>query len=432
MLARPQNRRVADRQFPRVLAAEGISNFGSMLSRLAIPWLAVLSLQATPLQMAWLGMADVAAAGLGALLLGGWVDRHGKRAVMLVCDGLRCALLLALAICAWRGWASLPLLLLAAAASGLLSLAFELARSAWMAQRLAAAELPQRNAQLSMVASLSETAAFALGGWLYQGLGAVLALGLDAASYLASALCLRGVAEAPPAVAEPDPAPDLEPVAQPIRQPPLAMLQALAQEATAGLQVVAANPALRRLAGVELLRACSQGLVGTVILIFINRELAVPTGQQGLIFATGALGALLGAAVAPRWGRQLGAGRAMALGLCAFALGTACVPLAGPAVWAWAPAVVVAWLVLQQLLGDAGHTLYEVHDRSLRQTAVPPDRLARADAGLRCLALAGTLAGMLAGGLLGECLGAAWVLWLGVAAAAAAALLAALTLAQHR
>ena len=42
---------MTDREFPRVLAAEGISNFGAMLSRLAIPWLAVLSLQATPSQL---------------------------------------------------------------------------------------------------------------------------------------------------------------------------------------------------------------------------------------------------------------------------------------------------------------------------------------------------------------------------------------------
>ena len=79
-----------------------------------------------------------------------------------------------------------------------------------------------------------------------------------------------------------------------------------------------------------------------------------------------------------------------------------------------------------------GQTLYEVHDRSLRQTAVPAAVLARADGGLRCLAMAGTLAGMLGGGLMGNALGADWVLWLGVAAATAAALLAALTLAQHR
>jgi len=50
----------AARDFGRVLAAEGISNFGSMLSRLAIPWVATLLLAATPLQMGWLRVADVA------------------------------------------------------------------------------------------------------------------------------------------------------------------------------------------------------------------------------------------------------------------------------------------------------------------------------------------------------------------------------------
>ena len=51
----------------RVLAAEGVSNFGSMLSRLAIPWLAALTLQATPFQMAALLVADVAAAAFASL-----------------------------------------------------------------------------------------------------------------------------------------------------------------------------------------------------------------------------------------------------------------------------------------------------------------------------------------------------------------------------
>ncbi len=37
--------------FRRVLSAEAVSNLGSMLSRLAIPWFATLSLNATPWQM---------------------------------------------------------------------------------------------------------------------------------------------------------------------------------------------------------------------------------------------------------------------------------------------------------------------------------------------------------------------------------------------
>ena len=69
--------------FRRVLAGEGISNFGSMLSRLALPWLATLALDATPLQMALLLIADVAAGAAGALLLGTLVDRCPKRTVMI-------------------------------------------------------------------------------------------------------------------------------------------------------------------------------------------------------------------------------------------------------------------------------------------------------------------------------------------------------------
>lgn len=431
--------------FSRVLAAEAISNFGSMLSRLAIPWLAVLHLQATPLQMAWLGLADVAAAAAGSLLLGGWVDRRGKRQVMLLCDGLRCALLLAVALAAWRGWVTLGGLLLAAAAGGVLTLAFELARSAWMAQRLAPSQLVQGNARLSMVASLSETAAFAAGGWLFQGLGAALALVVDGLSYLASALCLRRVREAPPLDGVPATPPASR--AGPPRAPPhgladasadvpprpplLQALRALSEEASAGLKLVAGHAVLRALAGIEGLLALARGLVTTAVMIYITRDLAVPPGQQGLIFATGALGAIAGAALAERLGHRLGPGRAMALGLAAFTAGLACVPLAGATAFADLPLAVAALLVLQQVVGDAGHTLHEVHDRTLRQTAVGPQWLARADAGIRAVGQAAMLLGLLAGGLLGDALGARIVLWAAVGAGLAAALLAALTLGRR-
>lgn len=103
---------------PRVLAAQGVSNFGTLLSRLAIPFLAALQLQATPLQRA-----------------------------ALLADGLRCAVLAvlaALALAAWAGVVTVPLLVLAAAVSGLCTVAFELARSVWTAQRVVNADLPRR------------------------------------------------------------------------------------------------------------------------------------------------------------------------------------------------------------------------------------------------------------------------------------------------
>ena len=397
--------------FPRVLAAESVSNFGSMLSRLAIPWLAALQLQATPAQMALLLMADVAAAAAGALLLGSWVDRQGKRKVMLIADGLRAALLAGLALAAWRGSLNFLALALAAAASGLLTVSFELARSAWTAQRVAPGNLPRRNAQLSVAGSVSETAAFALGGWLYQGLGAALSLAVDALSYAVSALCLRGVAEVPgaaPAVATGSP------------------WRALFAEAAEGLRAVAAQPALRALAGVQALVAFAMALFGTSFMIFASRDLGLPTGQLGMIFAIGGLGSVLGASLAPRLGRRIGAGSTVTLGLAIFALGAACPPLAQGA---GLSAVIL--LVLQQIVGDAGHSLYDVHDRTLRQTLVASALLARADAGIRSAGHLATLAGAWVGGVLGTAYGTRSVLWLAGAAIVAAAVWAWLRLASR-
>ena len=116
----------------------------------------------------------------------------------------------------------------------------------------------------------------------------------------------------------------------------------------------------------------------------------------------------------------------MALGLAALALGSAFVPMVAAAGW-----LAVVLLVMQQLLGDAGHTVHQVHDRTLRQTSVLPDLLARVDAGIRSAGHFATLLGAFIGGLLGNAFGTRFVLWLAVLFIAAAALLAALTLARR-
>ena len=388
----------------RVLAAEGVSNFGSMLSRLAIPWLAALTLQATPFQMAALLVADVAAAAFSSLWLGTWIDRSSKRKVMLMSDAIRFSLLLMLAVAVWWDAVSFTLLVAVAALSGVLTMGFELARSAWMAQRVPLDDLTRRNSQLAAVGSISETAAFAIGGWLFQWLGAALALVLDAVSYALSALCLRGVGETPQA---------------PNQAAAPASWRESVREALQGLQTVRAHPALLALASIEALLAFCMALFGTSYMIYVSRDLGLPTGELGMIFALGGLGALIGASLAPWLGQRFGPGRTMALGLAALALGAVCIPMASGVGW-----VAIGWLVVHQIVGDAGHTVYSVHDRTLRQTAVPFELLARADAGIRGIGQCATLAGAFIGGALGTAMGTRAVLWLAVTAAIAASLLA--------
>ena len=390
--------------FRNLLAAEVVSNFGSMLSRLAIPWLATLALGVTPFQMGFLLVADVAAGAAGSLALGAVVDRLDKRAVMLGADIARAAILGALALAATLEWLSLALLVIAAAASGVLTVTFELARSAWIAQRIDRDELAVRNAQMSMGGSLSETAAFALGGWLYQGLGAVLALAIDAATYLVSAVFVRGVEKAPVTRAASPPAADAA--------------RALLRDAREGIRAILATPILRMLATVEVLVAFAMGLTGTSYMIYVTRDLGFEPGILGMIFATGGIGALIGAGWAPWLGRLWGERRAMLLGLAFLALGAFFIPLAqGPTI---AGAVL---LIAHQIVGDGGRTLYDVHDRTLRQSRVASGLLARVDAGIRMLGHAATLGGAVGGGALATALGTRCALYISAAMLALAAVI---------
>ena len=183
--------------------------------------------------------------------------------------------------------------------------------------------------------------------------------------------------------------------------------------------MIRATPPLRALATLEILLALAGSLGGTSYMIYVARDLAFPTGTLGMIFATGGLGAIAGAALAPRLARRIGSGNAMTVGLVAAALGTLCIPLAPGATVLGA-----ALLVAHQIVGDGGVTLFEVHDRTLRQTLVAPELLARVDGGLRTLGRLATLVGALAGGGLATALGARFaigvmVALLGLAAAVA-------------
>jgi Na+/melibiose symporter-like transporter len=262
---------------------------------------------------------------------------------------------------------------------------------------------------MSAATSLSETAAFALGGWLYQGVGAVVALAIDAATYLVSALCVRALPRddrLPPRTA-----------AQPVA------VATLRTGIGDGLRASLATPVLRVLAALELIVALGVSLAGTSYMIYVARDLALPTGLLGLIFATGGAGALIGAALAPRLGRRVGPARAMAVGLMALCIGSACIPLAGGA-----GATAVVLLVAHQLIGDSGHVAFEIHERTLRQTRAGTDMVARVDASIRTLGYVATLAGALGGGLFATHYGARAALVVCAALFALAALVAALGL----
>jgi predicted MFS family arabinose efflux permease len=376
--------------FRRVLAADVVSTFGSLMSRLAIPWLAVLVLGAGPGAMALLAVADVAVAALAALLLGVLVDRLPKRRTMIACDLLRAAALLAIPLLAGLGQLSVGVLIAVVAFNGALTVAFELAQSAWIARHSRSDDLTDRNSALAAGNAVTEAASFGITGWLFQWLGSAVALVTDALTYVASALLLARVEESPPHPREKVPARTVRGV-----------VHAFAEEVHDGLRAVAAQPTLRALALVAALTAFGSSFAATTYMIYVSRDLGFPTGTLGMIFALGGFGSLAGAWMVAKLARRMPVQHLLVGGLLVWALGSAAAPLAASATLAGA-----LLLCAQQLVGDAGAIAVQIADRTLRQSSTPGTHLARVDASIRTLTHAVTLAGALLSGVLAEAFGA--------------------------
>src|SRR5262245_48301512 len=91
-------------------AAHTVSLFGSLVTRTALPFTAILVLAASPVDMALLSVTHLAA-GFGASVVATpWVDRLPRRPLMLGADLGRAAVLGLVPLAAVQGWLSLGLL----------------------------------------------------------------------------------------------------------------------------------------------------------------------------------------------------------------------------------------------------------------------------------------------------------------------------------
>ncbi len=366
--------------FVRLWSAATISVFGSLVTRTALPWTAILWLGAGASEIALLRAAEIAPGVVLALAAGVWADRLRRRPTLIAADLARAALLGTVPAAAWLGLLGLEHLFAIALAVGSFSVFFDVAHLAYLPTLVPREKLLDANSKLSAAGSAAEVGAFASSGFLVQLLGAPFALCVDALSFVASALLLariRGV----------------EPVAS------AADRRGVRSELAAGVAAVLGHPLLRPLGLAAMAQSFAYGLVGTVYMVYVTDELGFETGVLGLIFAVGGLCSIGGALVAARAADALGTGRVILGGLVALAVSTALLPLAPGATLAGA-----ALLVAHQL-GDGFDVVARVSEVSLRQRVTPDAVLGRVNGSLHFASQSALLAGTLAGGWLGETAG---------------------------
>ena len=371
-----------DPVFLRVWAAGGISGVGARITREGLPLIAVLVLHASPGEIGILAALRAAPALLVGLGCGAWVDRSQRRPILIAADLARAAALLLVPFAALAHRLAVAEVWLAAAAVGGLSSLFEMADHAYLPGIVERGALVRANAVLGATDSVAEIGGPALTGLLFGWLSAPLALILNSASYLASAIILGGVARAEP--------------------PPEAMIDHAegVLGSLKGLRLTLTSPTAGPLLGLVLTLTLFGSFFSALYIPFAIRDLGLTPAMLGLTIAVGGVGALAGAAVAPILARRQGLGVALIVTAALNALFNVFVPLAGGS-----PTHGMACLMTAQLLGDAAGTAVYIYVASLRQGLLPPGQLGRVAGAFAAAGGLAAIIGALAGGWLGVTFG---------------------------
>lgn len=400
---RPALRTAAD--FRRLWAAQAISQLGSQITLFVLPLVAVRTLGASTTQVGILAAAETLPFLLIGLPAGAWVDRRKRRPLLIGADLVRAAALATIPVATLLDRLTFAHLCAAALVAGFGTVVFDVAYQSFVPSLLPTPHLLAGNARLELSSSAAQVAGPGLAGAVVAVVRAPFALGLDAISFLVSALFLSRIQSPEPPVM----------VSDGTTEPP-SFRSAIVE----GLRLLLSHPVLRRIALRHAVFNLSSGMAMAAFYVFALRTVGVSAMALGIVFSLGSVGFVLGAAVSTRVIRRLGVGRAILFSGVVQGAAFLLVPLAQRDT---AEPLFVSALLLESL----ANPILSVAQLSLRQSVTPNHLRGRMTATMRVLVWGVLPIGSLAGGVLGGVIGVRATLWI----AATIGLASSVALASH-
>jgi MFS family permease len=383
---RPRRGLLGDRDFRQLFLADTISQLGTRVSMLALPLIAVVALNASPIEVGLLSASGTVAFVVLGLPAGAWVDRVRRQPVLVAADLGRTGFLGLVPLLWWADLLTIVHLYVVSLMVGVLTVFFDVAYQSYLPHLVGRSHLVEGNAKLESVRAVTDVAGRGLAGPLIQALTAPFAVLADAVSYGMSAwfvIRIRRREARPHRRARPH----------------------LGREIGEGLRFVLGNPCLRAIGFCTGSYVLFAAMTHTMIVVLLARDLGLTPLVIGLVLAVGSCGALVGALSARAIGARLGQGPAIWLSLAITAPFGLLVPLASRGWGLWA--TTVGWAVT-----SFGVVVYNVVQVSLRQSLTPERLLGRMNATMRTLAWGPLPLGGAVAGLLGQVIGVRPTMWL--------------------
>lgn len=367
--------------FRAMWLGQTVSSVGSQVSLVAIPLIAALTLHAGPLEMGVLGAIETAPFVLFALPAGVLADRSDRRRLLIVSDIARALAIAAIPIVFLAGYGSFLALCLVAAVVAAFSALFTVAQQAFVPEIVSRGLLLKANQHLEISDSAARVAGPGLASALFGIVGAVLAVAIDALSYLMSAALIAFT-----------PRLDRKPRERARHE------ASAVNEIRAGIRFVRREPTLRALLVSTALFNLASGMVLAQLVLYATSTLGVDGGGFGLTIAIGNVGFVCGALLVGRMESRLGTGPAMVVAALFGAIALWLIAVAAFAGGLW-------MLIAGRFTGAVSAPIFNVVLVSVRQARSPEPLRARVVATFRTVDWATAPIGALLSAAIGVPLG---------------------------
>ena len=345
--------------FLRLWVGQTISKLGSVVTRTAVPLVAILVLGAGPWELAVLVIVQSLGILIVGLIAGAWVDRLRRRPLLIWDDLIRAAVLLSIPVAYAFGTLRIEQLYLVVFLASCLGALFDAAYPAYVPTLIGRDRLVEGNSKLATSSSIAEIGGPSFAGGLVQLVSAPFAILVDAISFIVSAVSLV-------LIRAPEPS-------HPTREARTRIVHEIAE----GLRSVRHHPIVFPLAARSVPGHVFGAFYGVLYSIYLLRELHLDPFLLGIVISAGGVGSLVGSLFASRVVNALGIGPTLVGMAIASSILGVLTPLAqGPV------AVATLMLLLPQLIGDGLQTIEGVAELSLIQGVTPDGILGRVNATL--------------------------------------------------
>ncbi|MBA2381778.1 MAG: MFS transporter [Chloroflexi bacterium] len=392
--------------YQRLWTAATVSLFGTQVSQIAIPFIAAVLLKASPGEVGLLTAIDFLPFLLFTLPAGVWVDRFPKKRILVFGDLGRAAILVSIPIAFALGGLTIWQLYVVGFLNGVMTVFFDVADQSYLPTILERDELVEGNSKLQISQSSAQILGQPVGGGIVAALSAPVAILIDAASFVGSAVLILSIRErlrrGREATVDDEVAAHEEVTAA--RQSE-AQVGGMRSQITDGLRYILRHEYLGNIAATTATANLFGNIGFAIFPVFVYRELAMSPAAVGTVGGIGGAGVLVGALIASRVQARLGIGRTIILTAALFGPVNLLIPLATPD---------LALLLLSTafFITSISNVVYNVSQVSLRQAITPEHFLGRMNATMRFLVWGTIPIGSLIGASLSEIVGVRTTIWI--------------------